>query len=39
MSLRSHPLALLRPALSQKGVSGTAVLKDSKNGDIFTLSA
>lgn len=38
MSLRSHPLALLRPALSQKGVSGTAVLKDSKNGDIFTLA-
>ena len=38
MSLRSHPLALLRPALSQKGVSGTTVLKDSKNGDIFTLA-
>ena len=38
MSLRSHPLALLRPALSQKGVSGTTVLKDSKNGDVFTLA-
>ncbi|MDI1283529.1 MAG: error-prone DNA polymerase [Reyranella sp.] len=38
MSLRSHPLALLRPALTQKGVSGTIVLKDSKSGDIFTLA-
>jgi error-prone DNA polymerase len=38
MSLRSHPLELLRPALSRKGISGTTVLKDSKNGDIFTLA-
>ena len=38
MSLRSHPLALLRPALSLKGVSSTAVLKDSRNGDLFTLA-
>ncbi len=38
MSLRSHPMELLRPALSRKGVSGTTVLKDSKNGDIFTLA-
>ncbi len=38
MSLRSHPLALLRPALTRKGVSGTTVLKDSRNGDIFTLA-
>ncbi len=38
MSLRSHPLALLRPALVQKGVSGTTVLATSRNGDIFTLA-
>ncbi|OFX01936.1 MAG: error-prone DNA polymerase [Alphaproteobacteria bacterium RIFCSPHIGHO2_12_FULL_66_14] len=38
MSLRSHPLALLRPALTQKGVSGTTVLKNSKNDDLFTLA-
>jgi error-prone DNA polymerase len=38
MSLRSHPLALLRPALSQKGVAPTEVLKDSQNGDLFVLA-
>ncbi|MDP1752961.1 MAG: error-prone DNA polymerase, partial [Reyranella sp.] len=38
MSLRSHPLALLRPALTQKGVSGTVALAQSKNGDVFTLA-
>jgi error-prone DNA polymerase len=38
MSLRSHPLALLRPALSQKGVSGTTVLKNSKNDDVVILA-
>jgi DNA-directed DNA polymerase III PolC len=38
MSLRSHPLTLLRPALSRKGVSGTIMLKDSKNDDVFTLA-
>jgi error-prone DNA polymerase len=38
MSLRSHPLALLRSALTQKGVSGTTVLKGSKNDDVFTLA-
>ncbi len=38
MSLRSHPLELLRPALTQKGVSGTTVLKNSRNGDVFTLA-
>jgi error-prone DNA polymerase len=38
MSLRSHPLALLRPALTQKGVSGTTVLATSRSGDTFTLA-
>ena len=38
MSLRSHPLTLLRPALTQKGVSGTDVLKSSKNEDVLTLA-
>ncbi len=38
MSLRSHPLELLRPRLSDRGVSSTQVLKDSKNDDLFTLA-
>jgi error-prone DNA polymerase len=38
MSLRSHPLALLRPRLSDRGVAPTAVLADSKNDDFFTLA-
>ena len=38
MSLRSHPLALLRPTFSARGISRTSVLKDSKNGDVFTLA-
>jgi len=38
MSLRSHPLALLRPRLSDRGVAPTAVLASSKNDDLFTLA-
>jgi DNA-directed DNA polymerase III PolC len=38
MSLRKHPLALLRPAFSARGISSTSVLEGSKNGDIFTLA-
>jgi error-prone DNA polymerase len=38
MSLREHPLALLRPAFSTRGISSTSVLEGSKNGDIFTLA-
>ncbi|TAJ39170.1 MAG: DNA polymerase III subunit alpha, partial [Reyranella sp.] len=38
MSLRKHPLALLRPTLSARGISSTSVLEGSKNGDIFTLA-
>ena len=38
MSLRSHPLALLRPRLAERGVSPTEVLKTSKNEDEFILA-
>ncbi len=38
LSLRSHPLALLRPTFAQRGISSTAVLKESKNGDVFSLA-
>jgi error-prone DNA polymerase len=38
MTLRSHPLALLRTTLADRGISGTSVLKDSKNGDVFSLA-
>ncbi|MSP75297.1 MAG: error-prone DNA polymerase [Rhodospirillaceae bacterium] len=38
MSLRKHPLALLRPTLSARGISSTSVLENSRNGDIFTLA-
>jgi DNA-directed DNA polymerase III PolC len=38
MSLRSHPLALLRPRFSDRGVARTAVLKDARNDDLFTLA-
>ena len=38
MSLRSHPLALLRPSLMRAGVAQTDALKDSKNDDRFTLA-
>jgi error-prone DNA polymerase len=38
MSLRSHPMALLRPRFSERNVSPTAVLATSSNGDFFTLA-
>src|SRR5260370_42459756 len=38
MSLRSHPLALLRPRFSDRGVARTDVLKDARNDDFFTLA-
>ena len=38
MSLRSHPLELLRPMLSEKRVSRTDVLLDSRNNDRFILA-
>jgi DNA polymerase III alpha subunit len=38
LSLRSHPLALLRPALSARRVMRTGVLTQSKNGDLVTLA-
>ena len=38
MSLRSHPLALLRSTFAQRRISSTEVLEASKNGDVFTLA-
>jgi len=38
LSLRSHPLALLRPAMSARGVRRNDALADSKNGDLVTLA-
>jgi len=38
MSLRSHPLALLRPRLAERGIFPTAVLADSKKEDEFILA-
>jgi DNA-directed DNA polymerase III PolC len=38
MSLRAHPLELLRPMLSERRVSRTNALLDSKNDDRFTLA-
>jgi DNA polymerase III alpha subunit len=38
MSLRSHPLALLRPLLLERRVSRTDALLDSRNDDHFTLA-
>ena len=38
MSLRAHPLSLLRPMLSERRVSRTDVLLDSRNDDRFTLA-
>jgi error-prone DNA polymerase len=38
MTLRAHPLALLRSRLSERDVAPTAVLKESKNDDLFTLA-
>ncbi len=38
MSLRAHPLALLRPLMSERRVSRTEALLDARNGDRFTLT-
>ena len=38
LTLRSHPLALLRTTFARRGISSTAVLENSKNGDVFTLA-
>ncbi|MCA0245878.1 MAG: error-prone DNA polymerase [Proteobacteria bacterium] len=38
LSLRSHPLALLRSTFAQRGISSTEVLENSKNDDVFTLA-
>jgi len=38
MTLRSHPLALLRATFAARGISSTAVLKASRNGDVFSLA-
>ena len=38
MSLRSHPLELLRSTFAQRRISSTEVLKNSKNDDVFTLA-
>jgi error-prone DNA polymerase len=38
MSLRSHPLALMREALTAAGVARTDALKGSRNDDRFTLA-
>ena len=38
LSLRSHPLALLRPRLAGRGVAPTEVLKEARNDDFFTLA-
>ena len=38
LSLRSHPLALLRPTFAKRGISSTEVLENSRNDDVFTLA-
>ncbi|MBV8191455.1 MAG: error-prone DNA polymerase [Alphaproteobacteria bacterium] len=38
MTLRAHPLALLRPRLAERDVAPTEVLKTCSNGDVFTLA-
>ncbi len=38
LSLRSHPMALLRAALTEAGVTSTEVLKNAKNDDLVTLA-
>jgi error-prone DNA polymerase len=38
MSLRAHPVSLLRPMLSERRVSRSDLLLDSRNGDRFTLA-
>jgi error-prone DNA polymerase len=38
MSLRSHPLELLRTTFTRRGMSSTETLNTSKNGDLLTLA-
>jgi error-prone DNA polymerase len=38
MSLRAHPVSLLRPMLSERRVARTSALLDARNGDRFTLA-
>jgi error-prone DNA polymerase len=38
MTLRAHPLALLRARLTERDIAPTAVLKECSNGDVFTLA-
>jgi error-prone DNA polymerase len=38
MTLRAHPLALLRARLAERDIAPTTVLKDCSNGDVFTLA-
>jgi error-prone DNA polymerase len=38
MTLRAHPLALLRARLTERDIAPTMVLKDCRNGDVFTLA-
>jgi error-prone DNA polymerase len=38
MTLRAHPMALLRSRFAERDVASTTVLKNSKNDDVFTLA-
>ena len=38
MTLRAHPLALLRGRLAARDIAPTTVLKECSNGDVFTLA-
>ena len=38
MSLRAHPLQLLRPMLSERRLSHSEALREARNGDRFTLA-
>lgn len=38
LSLRSHPLKLLRTTFARRGISSTEALKTSKNGAVLTLA-
>ena len=38
LSLRSHPMELLRPTFANHGMSSTEGLKTSKSGDVLTLA-
>ena len=38
MSLRTHPLALLRPMLSERRMSHSDALREARNGDRFSMA-